>query len=270
MAVLGIITCEILGEEMASLIAGEHDLSSITIIDDPQAKHLMEALSQRCDTPVQPIPHVSAYLSSGTGWEILIKVMEVGLHTHREKMRRRLRGEALAFERYIDALMLGFGLCGGALTRPGELLDLRCPLFFPREGDSPPADCISICLGGDGEYERERRREAGTYYITAGWSRYWRDALERETAVRREQLSPFFDRRIMARYERILVIDNGVTPRPLLMEGAEKLSHLTNLEICERKGSLCRLSACYREAREAVQERSGDLSGVRTYDLSRG
>ena len=270
MAVLGIITCEILGEEMASLIAGENDLSCITVIDDPQAKHLIETLSQRCDTPVQPIPHVSAYLSAGTGWEILIKVMEVGLHAHREKMRQRLYGEALSFDRYIDALMLGFGQCGGALTRPGELFDLSCPLFYPREGDTPPADCISICLGGDGEYERERRREAGTYYITAGWSRYWREAFEGEDTERREQLFPFFDRRIMARYKRILVIDNGVTPRPLLMEGAGKLSHLTNLEICERKGSLCPLSACYREARDAVLKRSRDLNSVRTCDLSRG
>lgn len=59
------------------------------------------------------------------------------------------------------AVILGFGLCGGATA---GLYSRRLPLVIPRAHD-----CIGLLLGSRALYEEELAREPGTYWFSPGW-----------------------------------------------------------------------------------------------------
>ena len=51
--------------------------------------------------------------------------------------------------RHVDAIVLGYGLCGNALQKPEELLvDAGVPIFIPMDQDHPVDDCVGLIIGG--------------------------------------------------------------------------------------------------------------------------
>lgn len=255
MAVLGIITCEILELEMASLVGGDSDISRITVIDERPARSMIEAIGESGASHVTPIPHISAFRPQGEGDEVLVKVLEVGLHRKKEVLQRRLAEETKKIGPYVDLLFLGYGQCGGALTSPDDVVDVSCPLEFLRDTDGPVADCVGLCLGGNRAYDRKRKEAAGTYYMTAGWSSHWRDMF----GSRRDDhsvLDPVMLARMMRGYRRVLVVHSPVIERELLLRRAEEFSSLAGLKIEECEGSLELLRKCYYTAKRGLFEKA--------------
>ena len=75
---------------------------------------------------------------------------------------------------YVDAILLGYGLCGNALKDHEELfLDSRVPVFLPMDGDHPVDDCVGLIIGGRENYYEEQCKVAGTMFINSGFLRHW-------------------------------------------------------------------------------------------------
>ncbi len=251
MAVLGIITCEIFEQEIAGLIAGDTAVSLTSVIEEPSAAYCISLLNKR-GVPVQTIPHISAFRPLGSGLELLVKVMRLGMHIDREEMRKNLHQESLCFERHIDALFLIFGSCGGALSDPFDIADISCPLVFPEENGSLPADCISLCLGGDQEYDLERHKIPGTYYLTPGWGRHWPEMFGSDEDDRTANMYPWMCHRVMNHYKRLLVVYTSDSDTQALRKSAEAFSELSGLPIQERHGNTNLLRKSYKRAKEAL------------------
>jgi hypothetical protein len=85
--------------------------------------------------------------------------MQQGLHntpdTLRTELQTQLNGTSQA-----DAVLLAYGLCGGALR------GLRCPkpLVIPRAHD-----CISLLFGSRKAHEQFIQDHPGSYFFSAGW-----------------------------------------------------------------------------------------------------
>jgi hypothetical protein len=252
MAVLGILTCEILEREIAYLVADDNRVGTVTVVDDPTSQDLISRIETKVCHRVRRIPHLSAFEPEGTGNELLIRVLPLGLHRHQEILKKRLIDEARRMDGAVDILLLGYGRCGGALTVPREVIDTGCPLYFPRDKSLPVADCVALCLGGNEVYYREQCRVAGTYFFTPGWSRHWRDMFGPDDDGRHEIISAELCQRVFRGYTRLLVVHTPVITRKKIRERAKIMASLCGLTIEERPGRLLALRKCYQEAKTAL------------------
>ncbi len=100
-------------------------------------------------------------LSPGFSVPVTIEYLEGGLHTNPGLLRKELQKSIDRVPPEYDRIILLYGTCGKGvvgLSSPG------CELVIPRVHD-----CISLFLGGTGEYLKQFTRKPGTYYISAGW-----------------------------------------------------------------------------------------------------
>lgn len=83
-----------------------------------------------------------------------------GLHAHPEKLNAELQ-KILDGTHGYSRVVLGFGLCGGGARnlKAGDFV-----LTVPRVHD-----CIALFLGSRERFDRVRREEPGTLYLSPGW-----------------------------------------------------------------------------------------------------
>ncbi|KNZ69382.1 hypothetical protein Tfer_2020 [Thermincola ferriacetica] len=93
-----------------------------------------------------------------TGFDV--EFVSMGLHLHPAKLHREVQA-VLDRTRGYSLVILGFGLCGGALRgikAPG------CPMVISRVHD-----CIPLLLGGMSRYNELQSKDNKTFYFSGGW-----------------------------------------------------------------------------------------------------
>jgi hypothetical protein len=114
-----------------------------------------------CDILSRPIHHCAARSRHAVD----VVFLRRGLHTEPPTLRGRLQAEIDSTGPEYDAVVLAYGLCGGATAglRAG-----RIPVVLPRAHD-----CITLFLGGRERYDAQFADEPPTYW-------YVQDQLERD------------------------------------------------------------------------------------------
>lgn len=250
MGMLGILTCEILELEFAYLLGTDPEVSQITVLEDAGSTRLIEALDSGGFQNVRRIPHIKDFLPEPSEQlEVLVRVLELALHRRKETLQRRLVGAAHEMGRHVDALLLGYGLCGSALENPKELLDVAVPVFVPIDGDHPVDDCVGLILGGRDCYYAEQCRVPGTFFMTPGWSWHWKKLFGQNFGdVEREAA-----KRLFARYERTLLVVTPVLPQDEMKQRAHEFSRLLGLRVQEREGTLDLLRQAWKAAKAFLE-----------------
>ena len=87
--------------------------------------------------------------------------LESGLHLDPEKLRGALQAMIDEITNETETIILGFGLCSLGVI---GLRATNSTLVIPRVDD-----CIAILLGSRRAYQRELKREPGTYFLSKGW-----------------------------------------------------------------------------------------------------
>ena len=109
-----------------------------------------------------------------SGLAVLVRVMEVGLHAHIPTLKQALAAAVDAMAPAVDAVLLGYGLCGNALKDLDALFpDVAVPVILPTDNGEPVDDCVGLIIGGRENYYSEQCRCAGTMFMNAGFSRHW-------------------------------------------------------------------------------------------------
>lgn len=253
MGVLGILTCEIMELEFACLLGTDPDVSRVTVLEDARSTRLIEALESREFQNVRCIPHINSFFPEPSEHlDVLVRVLELSLHRRKEILQRGLVGAAREMSRHVDALVLGYGLCGGALEDPKQLLDVDVPVFVPTDGGHPVDDCVGLVLGGRNRYHAEQRRIPGTFFMTPGWARHWKKVfgqcfgdVEREAA-----------KRLFVHYERTLLIHTPVMPQNEMKQSANELGRLFGLCVQECEGTLHVLSKAWKAAKAFLENKT--------------
>ena len=164
MAVLGVLTCEILELEFAYLLAKDPEIDLVTMLEDRYSLGMIEALESRNLAP-RRIPILKGFSPNQPDrLEVLVRVLELALHNRKRFLQEGLTKAAKEMGRFVDAIVLGYGLCGNALQKPEELLvDAGVPIFIPMDQDHPVDDCVGLIIGGRECYYKEQCRVAGTF-----------------------------------------------------------------------------------------------------------
>jgi hypothetical protein len=249
MAVLGVLTCEILELEFARLLGEDAEVGRISVLEDSHSARLIDLLEARQARRPQCLPHISAFRAEpGEPLEVLVRVLALGLHRNRKVLRDAQAKAAHEFERHVDALLLGYGLCGTAFDDPRAALDVALPLFQPMDGEHPVDDCVALCLGGRERYYDEQRKIAGTFFLTPGWSRHWRRMLD----TRSGELSQPGLKRVLAGYERALLVQTPALADDELQRRGAEFGRQTGLPLETSRGTMAPLTAAWEAAKAAV------------------
>jgi hypothetical protein len=108
-------------------------------------------------------------LAAESPHEVSVASLSAALHAEPASLRARIQASIDAVRPGPDAVVLAYGLCGGATAG----IEARgVPVVLPRAHD-----CATIFLGSRERYEREHDSTPGTYWYT-------RDQLERGNALK--------------------------------------------------------------------------------------
>jgi hypothetical protein len=252
--VLGIITCEILELEFAYILGRDPDLVRVTVLEDARSARLIRELESGGFLNVRCIPHLNNFVPEPSAQlEVLVRVLEVALHRRKEVLRKGLAGAVRQMSRYLDALLLGYGLCGNALENPEELFDVDVPLFLPMDGDHPVDDCVGMILGGRETYFAEQRRVPGTFFMTPGWTFHWKRMFGQDMGdVELKEI-----KRVFANYERALLVSTPVLSQEEMKRSGDEFSRFFGLCTQEREGTLDLLSQAWNRAKVFLRHQAG-------------
>ena len=251
MAVLGVLTCEILELEFGHLLGTDREIGRVTVLEEERSSRLLSALGRHADGDVRRISTFEEFSRDEVcKMEVLIRVLELGLHIWPKKLRQALVEAAHEMSRYSDAILLGYGLCGNALEVPQELLaDIGVPVFIPMDEDHPVDDCVGLLIGGRERYYAQQRKVAGTFFITPGWSSHWQRLFDLQTGG----VSIEMARRMFEHYERTLVISSLVMSDDDMRQGIREFVDMFGFrtEACE--GTMGILVRTWGEAKNYLQ-----------------
>ncbi|UCF90438.1 MAG: DUF1638 domain-containing protein [Desulfobacterales bacterium] len=251
MATLGIITCEILELEFAHLLANDTDVSRITVVDTGFGHGFIRAVEQQKGYKPRLVDYIGKYLpAQPERFEVLVQVMELGLHTVIKNLRAGVTNAALEMGPHVNAIMIGYGLCGNALQNHEEILkEADVPIFMPIDEDHPVDDCVGLIIGGRTNYYQEQCNVAGTFFMNAGFSRHWKDLLHKAHGVKFDEA---ISKRIMAGYERSLLLTTPVLSEEEMAANIEEFNQIYELRTEVRAGTLEILEKTWAKGKQFV------------------
>jgi len=165
-----------------------------------------------------------------------LEVMEWGLHIRPDQLLETLVERIRDLQDQVGAIMLGYGRCQ-ALDKLTN--DFKVPVFRP-EAD----DCIGVLLGQN-RYVQELQNEAGTWFLTPGWTEMGMEFIFHELQLSRlaeKGLDPLqVAHRMLKDYTRGLFIDMQLGDRERLLEKAKEIADEFHLRLERTQGSLALL-----------------------------
>lgn len=253
MSVIGILTCQILELEIADLIASDWQITTVTVLEDPRSLRLIKRMESKRGTPLHRLSELDRFAApEPEGLHVLINVLELGLHRRKESLQEGIVEAAGQMAPHVDALFLGYGLCGNALGNVDHLLaGIRRPVFLPMDDDHPVDDCIGLLLGGREAYYQEQCAVAGTFFVTPGWANHWQQLFTAEFGG----LSLAMARRLFKEYERSLLITTSIMAGKEMRERVDVFNQMMGLRPEERSGSLTLLHQAWESAKEHLREK---------------
>jgi len=175
-----------------------------TVLQDGRSARLITKFHSTGAENLTLIADLNAFMpASDDRFEVLVQVLELALHSRKKILQQALIDAAAALSPHVDALLLGYGLCGNALENPDELLaDAGVPIFIPMDEDHPVDDCVGLLIGGRERYYGEQCNVPGTFFMIPGWTYHWRRMFEQQFG----KMSPEILEEMFKYYERSLMV----------------------------------------------------------------
>jgi len=247
MGVLGILTCEILELEFAYLLSTDTDISRVTVLENSRSARILESIESAGSVNPDRISALESFAPKPQKcMEVLVNVLELGLHNRKQLLQEGLVEAACEMGSRVDALLLGYGLCGNALEKPDALLsDAGVPIFIPMDEDHPVDDCVGLIIGGRRAYYAEQCNVAGTFFMIPGWTRHWRRIFDKEFG----NVSVDMARRLFKNYERSLLISTPIMSEETMKQNSNEFNTLFGFRQEIRQGTLQILMDSWKAAK---------------------
>ncbi len=251
MARLGIVTCQILELEVAHVLNADAEVADVSVIDNEFSADLLSELKERGKKPVRRLASPKEFEAPpGVGHRVLIRVMEVGLHSVIKSLQSHVVAAVKEMARHVDGVLLGYGLCGNALNHPEDLFsEVNVPVVIPMDENGPVDDCVGLIIGGRENYYARQRECAGTMFMNAGFSRHWRKLIESDIP---EKLLPKKDKilkRMMRDYKRSLLLPTQVLEETQMKANIEDFNAKFGLRTESTPGTLALLEKAWQETK---------------------
>ena len=258
MANLGIVTCQILELEFANVLNHDSEVADVFVIDNEFSADLLSELKACGKNPVHRLASPEEFEATpSTGHNVLLRVMEVGLHSVINKLQSHVVAAAKELARHVDSVLLGYGLCGNALNHAEDLFsEAGVPVVLPMDEDHPVDDCVGLIIGGRENYYARQRECAGTMFMNAGFSRHWPKMIGSDIPKKLLPKKDKIMKRMMRDYKRSLLLPTKVLGETEMMANIEAFNAKFGLRTESTPGTLALLEKAWEETknRSAVQQ----------------
>jgi hypothetical protein len=255
MARIGVITCQILELEFAHVLSNDPEILEIGVFKDAFSEELLSKLENSSEKKVHRLSMGEAFPTKKTdGFTVLVQVLEVGLHSNIANLTFGVTAAVEKMAPFVDAMILGYGLCGNALNHAADLFkDVRIPVLLPMDQDHPVDDCVGLIIGGRENYYAEQCQCAGTMFMNSGFSRHWKEILSptlpEKLAAKKDKIM----KRLMANYQRCLILPTPVLGESELKENIREFSNKYDLKTDIRPGTLTLLENAWEAVKQAAR-----------------
>ena len=172
-----------------------------------------------------------------------LEVMDWGLHTQPDLLSKTLVDRIEVLQDKVQAIVLGYGRCRALDKIP---LNYKIPVYYPRA-----EDCIGVLLGQK-RYDQELKKEAGTWFLTPGWTEMGMEFIFHELQLNHlaeKNIDPLkVAHRMLKDYTRALFIDTQVGDPKRLLEKARMIANEFHLRLETARGSLVQLKNTFKRA----------------------
>ena len=209
-----------------------------------------------CETFKQEIE----YLLDGKDDDVAFKeYLEFGLHEYPEELKRVVVEKVNSLKGRVDAVFLGYGICQ---SLKGITSKMEVPTVMLAEDD-----CVGVLITSE-EYEKERKKCAGTWYATPFFCEMgesWFDKkLNKELGEEQAKAleaqgydTMWFLHQLFDGYSRALFIDTRVGDREYFESLSKRFAAKLNLKHECREGTLDVLREGLRRTRELANNDHG-------------
>lgn len=253
--------CKIFEYEMLDLLRKDKDIRRIFIIGSEHTERLEQMLSESgieyTRTSLDSLP------ATGEGLEVVLEILELGLHIYKEKIKPAVMENAQRLEPRVDYLLLLYGLCGNALVDIEDTIAKeKLHAIIPKDKEGYIIDdCIGVLLGGKRGYWNELRKESGTWFSTSGWAVYGMNILERDLGSKGKDMTKYLIKEV-SHYKRVLMVETGAEG-PDFRERSAQFARDMDLRLEGRSGDLGLLWETWERTKEmAAQRCRSEISGA--------
>jgi hypothetical protein len=174
---------------------------------------------------------------------VVREYLEFALHEYPQMMRAKIIETVNKYEGELDAIFLGYATCQ---SLDGVTNELKVPTVMLKG-----ADCIDVLLTTQ-EYNAEKRKCSGTWFVSPGWAIEGVNGLIKEFHLDSvEGVDPqFFLDILFDSYQRCLFIDDGIGDEEYYQKKSEEVAQQLKLRHDCRKCDLRGLIEKIKETKE--------------------
>ncbi|WNY23039.1 hypothetical protein MmiHf6_03350 [Methanimicrococcus hongohii] len=182
MAIMGILACKMLQDEIVYLIQNDPDISDVVVIENGEHVEFIEKLdslgiSYRFVQKVEDLPDLNRdFPVSNNSLTLVVWQLDLGYHETPKLLKKRVYEDLPIFIPKADAILLFYGLCGNVLADvESDFKNENCPVIILRDKDGIIIDdCIGGALGGREEYAKVLKsfNGVGTFILTPMYASY--------------------------------------------------------------------------------------------------
>lgn len=210
MAVLSIIACGMLEDELVHVLSKDHEPKQLIVVENrdnfgfrrkfraincnfrtvflDRTPTLLEG-ERNLDSgifvkllslsPFFREVHEKRRLREKNRVAVVVNLLRPGLHSDIELLKAEVYKNIREMAPFSDNILIFFGMCGHVLGNLEEdFAELGCPLSFLKDKNGEIVeDCISLALGGNGAYAKSMLEDSvmgGTFYMTPMWASSWK------------------------------------------------------------------------------------------------
>ncbi len=176
-----------------------------------------------------------------------LEPMEWGLHIQPDLLLKTVTERILKLQDHFKTIMLGYGRCQAMDRLPKNF---KIPILYPEVDD-----CIGVLLGHD-RYRNELEKEAGTWFLTPGWTEMGMEFVFHELQLSRiaeKGLDPLELAHLMLKdFTRALFIEMKLGDQEKLLKKAHEIADEFHLRLERTEGSLGVLEGTLKRALQAL------------------
>ncbi len=280
MAVLSIIACGMLEDELVYVLSKDHELKQLIVVEDRDNFGFRRKLKAiNCNFRTVFLDRITILLEDERNIEsgllvkllslfpffremhekrrlrekkrvtVVVNLLRLGLHSDIELLKAEVYKNIREMAPFSDNILIFFGMCGHTLGKLEEdFADLGCPLSFLKDKNGEIVeDCISLALGGNESYAKSMLEYSGmgTFYLTPMWASSWKQ-VAKDVKIEKEYI------KLSKHYCLAVKIDTGLANNSEFNENVQEYARTYGMKIIDLKGNVEITEQSYLAARNAV------------------
>ncbi|MCL2550386.1 MAG: DUF1638 domain-containing protein [Methanimicrococcus sp.] len=266
MAVIGILNCKMLQDEIIYLIENDPEISDVTVIANGEHREFIQKLDEagifyRAAPMIRSIPDLARRCANDSaGISLIVWNLELGLHERPKLLKEEVYKDLEIFAKKTDGIYLLYGLCGNVLGHVEDDFQEICPVVILRDPDGEIVDdCIGATLGGRRQYLNLLRsfHGVGTFIFTpmyeATTNEFFNHCKDRKGFTEEQMIEMNKFMFETANYKRVARLETGLHYTKNTDESLKRFAATYNFEIFDLGGGNQKVFAdCWQKLKNKI------------------